>query len=140
MGLKPPDRAVPTNIDIIRSTYEGPSEENGRNLLAVLAANATWKEAAGFPYAGTYQGPEQIMSGVFNRLAMEWEGYRAMVHTYLADGDSVAAFGVYSGTYRMTGKSMTASFAHLYQLKDGKIVSMEQFVDSWLVQRALQVD
>jgi len=140
MGLNAQDRAVPTNIDIIRSTYEGPSEENGRNLLAVLAANATWKEAAGFPYAGTYVGPEQIMSGVFKRLATEWEDYRAMVHTYLADGDSVAAFGVYAGTYRLTGKSMTASFAHLYRLKDGMIVSMEQFVDSWRVQQALQVD
>lgn len=127
-----------TNLDIIRATYEGPSEENGKNLLAVLAPDATWTEAAGFPYAGTYIGPEQIVAGVFQRLGTEWEGYNAKVHTYLADGERVAAFGVYSGTYRKTGKAMTATFAHLYRLKDGKIVSMEQYVDSHPVQQALQ--
>jgi ketosteroid isomerase-like protein len=49
----------------------------------------------------------------------------------------VAAFGVYSGTYRKTGKAMTASFAHLYRLNEGRITSMEQYVDSHLVQQAL---
>ncbi|MFX1737083.1 nuclear transport factor 2 family protein [Paraburkholderia sp. A1RI_3L] len=126
-----------TNLDIIRATYEGSSEENGKNLLSVLAPDATWTEAAGFPYAGTYIGPEQIISGVFQRLGTEWDGYNAKVHTYLADGDRVAAFGVYSGTYRKTGKPMSAIFAHLYCLKDGKILSMEQYVDSHPVQQAL---
>ena len=55
----------------------------------------------------------------------------------LADGDRVAAFGVYSGTYRKTGKAMTAGFAHLYRLNEGRITSMEQYVDSHLVQQAL---
>lgn len=127
-----------TNLDIIRATYEGTSEENGKHLLAVLAPNAAWTEAAGFPYAGTYVGAEQIVAGVFQRLSTEWEGYTAKVHTYLADGDRVAAFGVYAGTYRKTGKAMTATFAHLYHLRDGKIVRMEQYVDSHLVQQAMQ--
>ncbi|EON90551.1 hypothetical protein MARLIPOL_18178 [Marinobacter lipolyticus SM19] len=133
MGLT----AMESNLDIIRATYEGASEENVRNLLAALAPNATWTEAAGFPYAGTYTGPEAIIANVFQRLATEWIDYRAEVHTYLADGDRVAAFGVYSGTYRKTGKAMTATFAHLYRLKDGKIVSMEQYVDSAMVRQAL---
>ena len=126
-----------SNLDLIRATYEGASEENGRNLLAALAADAEWTEAEGFPYAGTYVGPEAILAGVFRRLATEWTGYRADVHTYLADGDRVAAFGVYSGTYNATGKSMSAAFAHLYRVKNGKIVSMMQYVDTLIVQRAL---
>lgn len=126
-----------SNLDIIRATYEGASEDNGKKLLAALAPNATWTEAAGFPYAGTYTGPEAITANVFHRLATEWIDYRAEVHTYLADGNQVAAFGVYSGTYRKTGKAMTATFAHLYRLRDEKIVSMEQYVDSAMVRQAL---
>ncbi len=126
-----------TNKDIIRATYEGSSEDNGRNLRAALAPDATWTEAAGFPYAGTYVGPDRIVAGVFHRLATEWDGYAARVHTYLEDGDRVAAFGVYSGTYRATGKAMTATFAHLYRLEGGKIVTMEQYVDSATVMAAL---
>jgi ketosteroid isomerase-like protein len=126
-----------TNLELIRSTYEGTSADNGRNLRAVLSPDVEWTEAEGFPYAGTYVGPEAVIAGVFHRLQTEWTGYRAQVHTYLADGDRVAAFGVYSGTYNATGKSMTSPFAHLYQLKDGKIMRMAQYVDTVLVSRAL---
>lgn len=126
-----------TNVDVIRATYEGSSEQNSKHLLAALAPDTTWTEAAGFPYAGTYTGPEAIIANVFHRLATEWVGYRAEVHSYLADGDRVVAFGVYSGTYMKTGKAMTASFAHLYQLKHGKIISMEQYVDSAMVRQAM---
>lgn len=125
------------NLDLIRATYEGPSEENGRNLLAVLAADAEWTEAEGFPYAGTYVGPQAIVDGVFKRLASEWTDYQAKVHTYLEDGDKVAAFGTYSGTYNATGKAMQAAFAHLYRLDDGKIVRMTQYVDSVPVRAAM---
>ena len=126
-----------TNLEIIRATYEGASEENGKNLIASLANDVVWTEAAGFPYAGTYRGSQAIIDNVFHRLATEWIDYRAKVHTYLADGDHVAAFGVYSGTYRDTGIAMNATFAHLYQLKEGKIISMEQYVDSATVLRAM---
>ena len=33
---------------------------------------------------------------------------------------------------------MTATFAHLYHLQNGKIIRMEQYVDSHLVQQAMQ--
>ena len=123
--------------DLIRRTYEGSSEENGRNLLAVLHPDVEWTEAEGFPYAGTYVGVDALMAGVFARLASEWIGYRAEVHTYLADGDRVAAFGVYSGTYKATGKTMRAAFAHLYEIQDGKIRRMTQYVDTVMVAKAL---
>ena len=41
MGLKPGMHTMTTNLDIIRATYEGSSEENGRNLLAALAPDAS---------------------------------------------------------------------------------------------------
>lgn len=125
------------NLDLIRATYEGPSEQNGRNLLAALAPDATWTEAEGFPYAGTYTGPEAIISGVFQRLATEWTGYKAVAQTFVEDGDRVAVFGEYSGTYNATGIAMRAPFAHLYRIRDGRIASMVQYVDTLLVDRAV---
>ncbi|CAD0313659.1 nuclear transport factor 2 family protein [Xanthomonas hortorum] len=129
-----------TPLEIIRNTYENAPKENARHLRAALAADAHWTEAAGFPYAGTYVGADAIFANVFERLASEWEGYQAKVHTYLADGEWVAAFGVYCGRYRKTGNTMQAAFAHLYHLQDSKIVRMEQVVDSAMVVRALQAD
>ncbi len=125
------------NLELIRATYEGKSEDNGRNLLAALAPDATWTEAEGFPYAGTYVGAEAIIAGVFHRLGTEWIGYKAEVYTFMEDGDRVAAFGMYSGTYKATGKSMRAEFAHFYVLKGGKIKCMKQYVDTLVVSKAL---
>ncbi len=125
------------NLELIRATYEGKSEENGRNLLAALAPDASWTEAEGFPYAGTYIGADAIIAGVFHRLGTEWIDYRAQVHTYMEDGDKVAAFGVYSGTYKATGKAMQADFAHFYVVQNGQIQSMKQYVDTAVVNRAL---
>lgn len=126
-----------SNLDLIRRTYEGTSEENGRNVMTVLSPDVEWTEAEGFPYAGTYVGVDALMEGVFKRLATEWTGYRADVHTYIADGDKVAAFGVYSGIYKATGKSMTSPFAHYYELRESKVIRMRQYVDTVLVSRAL---
>ncbi|AXC50475.1 nuclear transport factor 2 family protein [Paracoccus suum] len=125
------------NLDLIRATYNGPPEQNGQNLMAALAPDATWTEAEGFPYAGTYVGPDAIIAGVFNRLATEWVDYKADAQTFLEDGDRVAVFGVYSGIYKATGIAMRAPFAHLYRLENGKIASMVQYVDTLLVSRAL---
>lgn len=127
-----------TNLDIIKSTYEGEnSKENGDNLAKYVADNIRWTEAAGFPYAGTYIGLDRIIEKVFSRLETEWTDYTFTPESYLADGDNVVAFGTYSGTYNATQKSFSARVAHHWQLKDGKIIRFEQFVDSKMVVDAM---
>jgi hypothetical protein len=42
------------NLELFRAAYEGKSEDNGRNPLAAFAPDASWTEAEGFQYAGTY--------------------------------------------------------------------------------------
>jgi ketosteroid isomerase-like protein len=126
-----------TNLEIIKSTYEGQtSEENGKNLAKYVAENIRWTEAKGFPYTGTYIGLESVTKNVFSRLGSEWIGYKFTPEDYVASGDKVVAYGTYSGTYKLTGKAFTARVAHVWKLKDGKIISFEQFVDSKMVDEA----
>ena len=120
-----------TNLEIVRSTYEGKnSEENGRNLAAYAAENLVWTEAKGFPYGGTYTGLDAIGKNVFNRLATEWTDYKFTPEGYVAEGDKVVAYGTYTAVNNRTGKPLKARVAHLWQLKDGRIIQFEQFVDS----------
>jgi len=123
-----------TNLEIVRSTYEGKnSAENGRNLAAYAAADIVWTEAKGFPYGGTYTGLEAIGKNVFRRLATEWTDYKFTPEGYVAEGDRIVAYGTYSAVNNSTGKPMQARVAHVWKLKDGKIISFEQFVDSQTV-------
>jgi ketosteroid isomerase-like protein len=128
-----------TNLEIIKSTYEGKtSEENGRNLTKFVAENISWTEAKGFPYAGTYIGLEAITQNVFGRLGNEWIDYKFTPEDYVASEDKVVAYGTYSGIYKKTNKAVNARVAHVWKLKDGKIISFEQFVDSQIVNNSLR--
>ena len=123
-----------TNLEIIKSTYEGKtSEENGKNLAKYVAKNISWTEAKGFPYAGTYIGLESITKNVFSRLGSEWIDYKFISEDYVTGEDKVVAYGTYSGTYKQTKKYFEARAAHVWKLKDGKIIGFEQFVDSKIV-------
>lgn len=120
-----------TNLEIIKSTYEGKtSEENGKNLEKYMASDASWTEAAGFPYAGTYIGFKEIAEKVFSRLGSEWIDYKFVPEGYITEGDKVVAYGDYSGTNKKNGQYFTARVAHIWFLKDLRIVKFEQFVDS----------
>ncbi|HEY5822746.1 MAG TPA: nuclear transport factor 2 family protein, partial [Cyclobacteriaceae bacterium] len=132
-------RNAMTNLDIIKSTYEGKtSEENGRNLAKYVAEDISWTEAKGFPYAGTYIGLEEIARNVFSRLGSEWIDYKFTPEDYVADGDNVVAYGTYSGIYKKTDKAIKARVAHLWKFKNGKIINFEQFVDSQIINAAMK--
>lgn len=126
------------NLALIKSTYEGAnSQENARNTAAALAPDARWTEAAGFPYAGTYIGFEQVLEHVFKRLGSEWQDFTFKVENYVAQGDKVFAYGNYQGIYNASGKPIDVRVAHLWTLKDGQVTHFEQFVDSHSVQLAM---
>ena len=128
-----------TNLEIIKSTYEGKtSEENGKNLANYVADSIVWTEAKGFPYAGTYVGLDDVTKNVFSRLGNEWIDYKFTPEDYVASDDKVVAFGTYTGTYKITGKAFKARVAHVWKLKDSKIISFEQFVDSQPVNDAMK--
>ena len=128
-----------TNLEIIQSTYEGKtSDENAKNLANYLHKDVAWTEAKGFPYGGTYIGLEAIIENVFNRLSTEWIDYKITIENYVSDKDTVVAYGTYTGFYKRTNKYFEARVVHLFKLKDGKIISFEQFVDSATVKDAMQ--
>ena len=126
------------NADIIQGVYDALARGDASSVLGTLAPDVQWTEAEGFPYAGTYKGPDEVLNGVLAPLGSEWEGFQAVPHELIAGGDQVVALGRYSGTYRETGKPMQADFAHVWTLRDGKAVRFRQYVDSALVQEAVR--
>src|SRR6218665_4005164 len=133
------NKTAMTNLEIVKSTYEGKtSEENGKNLAKYVSDDISWTEAKGFPYAGTYIGLDNVKKNVFSRLGSEWIDYKFTPEDYVTSEDKVVAYGTYTGTYKITGKPFTARVAHIWKLKDGKITSFEQFVDSQPVNDAIK--
>lgn len=127
-----------SNADIITEHYAASDRGDLDGMLAPLADDVSWTEAAGFPYAGTYLGPDAVAAGVFQRIQDEWDDYTVAIDEVIDGGDVVVGIGTYSGTYRATGRFFAARVAHVWRLSDHKVVAFEQFTDTELVNRALR--
>lgn len=62
-----------TNGDIVRGLYEAFGRGDVPAVLGVLDENIEWTEAEGFPYGGTFHGPQAVLENVFMKLGTEWE-------------------------------------------------------------------
>lgn len=127
-----------SNADVIRSHYAASDRGDLPGMIAPFAADIRWTEAAGFPYAGTYVGPDAVAANVFERIAEEWDDYTVAIDEVIDGGDTVVGVGTYSGTYRATGRFMAARVAHVWRLREGEVVAFEQFTDTELVNRAIR--
>lgn len=126
------------NAALIRSLYERFAQGDVPSVLADLDPEIQWTEAEGFPYAGTYRGPQAVLDGVFVRLDADWQAFRVQPDEFVDGGDAIVALGDYSGTFKATGRSFRAPFAHLWRMRDGRVIRFVQYVDTVLVQRAMQ--
>jgi ketosteroid isomerase-like protein len=128
---------VSTPLQIIKDHYAASARGDLDGMVAPFAPDIQWTEMAGFPYAGTYIGPEAVKAQVFQRIAKEWDDYQAVPEHFVCEGGQVVAFGRYSGTYRDTGRSMVARFVHHWTLAEGLVVRFEQYTDTRLVAEAM---
>jgi ketosteroid isomerase-like protein len=124
------------NLEIVQSLYQAFAEQDREQILAIFDPGIEWIQSEGFPGGGRYVGAEAVMDGVFGRLGREWEGWRAEVGRWLDAGESIVALGEYHGTNRATGRAMTAAFAHVLWLRDGRVVRFEQYADTATVAAA----
>ncbi|MGB2816628.1 MAG: nuclear transport factor 2 family protein [Burkholderiaceae bacterium] len=126
------------NTEIAQGLYAAFGRGDIPAVLATLSPDVRWTEAEGGPYGGVSVGPDAVLRNVFMRLGGEWDGYSAVPRQFVAEGDTVVALGDYSGTYKATGKSFKAPFAHVWTFRDGKAISFHQHTDTAVHQKPLQ--
>lgn len=127
-----------SSLDTVRSVYAAFAAGDVPSVLSALAPSVVWTEAAGGPYGGVSVGPDAVLANVFMKLGTEWDGFSAIPHEFVADGSTVVALGEYSATYKATGKSFRAPFAHVWKLEGDKVASFHQYTDTAVHMQPLQ--
>lgn len=127
-----------SSIDVVRKHYAASEAGDLPGMMADFAPNIVWTEAAGFPTAGVYNGPQEIIDGVFGPTEAAWNGFSVGVERLLEDGDTVVMIGSYTATAKSTGIPLDIRTVHVWTVQDGKIVAFEQICDSHPAQLALK--
>ena len=73
------------------------------------------------------------------KIGGEWDDFAAVPSEFVADGATVVALGEYSGTYKATGKSFNAPFAHVWKFDGEKVISFHQYTDTAVHMQPLKV-
>lgn len=124
-------------LAVVQGAYAAFAAGDVVGVLGALADTVRWVEAEGGPYGGLYVGPEAVLEGVFARIGADWDRFTAVPAEFVVQGATVVALGEYSATYKATGKSFRAPFAHVWKLEGGKVVSFHQHTDTEVHRRPL---
>jgi hypothetical protein len=132
------DQDASDTLRVVRSFYEHLGKGDVPAVLGLLHPEVKWTEAERFPYyAGISTGPDAVLNNLLKRLATDWDNFTATPKDYVIEGTRIVSLGTYEGTYKQTGKSMRADFAHVWTVKDGKITNHLAFTDTAKVLEAL---
>jgi ketosteroid isomerase-like protein len=120
------------NINTVEAIYAAFGRGDMPFVVGILDPQVVWNEAENFVYAdkSPYVGVDALLSGLFGRLAAEWDGFSAVPQEIVDGGETVVALGRYGGVYKATGAKVNAQFVHVFRFKDGKIGSFQQYTDT----------
>ena len=120
------------NRDTVKGIYNAFSKGDVPAVLGAFASQIQWREAESILYAdhNPYVGPQAVLEGVFQRIISDIEGFTVLPEHFYEEGDTVVVEGRYRGNVKATGTYLDAQFAHVWHLRDGKIVRFQQYTDT----------
>lgn len=124
--------------DLVRAHYAASARGDLAAMIADFARDISWTEMVGSPYAGTYVGVDEVVAGVFGPIGDDWSSFEASPDDFVEAADSVVALGRYRGVHATTGRRVDARFAHVWQVRGGRLQTFEQFTDTALFDHALR--
>ncbi|MBY0589638.1 nuclear transport factor 2 family protein [bacterium] len=127
-----------TNLEIVQRMYAAFGERDRDTILAIFDPQIEWVQNEGFPGGGRHVGAEAVLTDVFAKFRLEWDVWQAVVTEWLDAGEAIIAIGEYRGTFKATGRSMTAAFAGVYRVRAGRIISFRQYADTAKIAEAMQ--
>lgn len=96
--------------------------------MAMMTDDATWWVAGSMPISGTYSKPqfEQLLSGVLDTCTGP---IRIEPRAWTADGDRVA-LEAESFVDTRNGRKYNNLYHFLFKLRDGKVASVREYLDT----------
>jgi ketosteroid isomerase-like protein len=96
-----------------------------------MSEDIEWQlpDMEGVPAGGTRR--ERAGAGeFFATIARDQEVQRFEPQQFVAQGDKVVALGQYAWRVKSTGREFKGDWAHVFTVRDGKIVKFQEYTDT----------
>ena len=115
------------NAELLAPIYEEWGRGNWRPRFELYHPDMEWGWSDEFPGLGGVHKDARNPNPRLLAWLSEWEDWRAQAEEYLELGDHVVVLASYHGRGRGSGVEIHQEGAHVFELRDGKIVRLEIF-------------
>ena len=106
-----------------------------------MEADVHWSEAEGNPYqmsGKAWVGQDAIVQNLFMKLGTEWDAFTVHPKEFHDAATRWSSRDATRGSTSSTGKSADAQFCHVFKIRNGKLASFQQFVDTAQMQDVME--
>jgi uncharacterized protein (TIGR02246 family) len=125
------------NRQLMQSVFAELAKGNGQPFMDALADDARWTVIGSSPWSRTYEGKQAIVNELMRPLFRQFaDQYTASATRIVAEDDTV----VVEARGRVTtksGKPYNQSYCYVFQLADGRVRELTEYLDTDLVNQAL---
>ena len=112
----------------VRRLYAAFEQKDDEALLDTLSPEVEWYVPEILPYGGTFHGVEQVREYLDALSGFVERGHLDTVRMIDA-GDHVVVLGHWSSR-TVSGGAFDSRFANIFEVRDGKIVRLDSYVDT----------
>ncbi len=125
------------NTKLAQQVYENFKTGDIKALLKLLSEDIEWQlpEIENVPFGGKRRGHEE-MGEFFASLVDTQEVQHFDPREFIAQGDKVVALGHYAWRVKSTGRAFGGDFAHVFTVRDGKVIRFHEYMDTAAVAAA----
>ena len=128
------------NTRIVQDAYAAFGRGDVAAILATLDDNVIWKAVYGagpqVPTSGERRGKAAV-GDFFKLLGESLQFERFEPRKFVAQGDTVAVLGSYAAR-ASTGRRIESDWVMIFEVRDGKIRSFQEFTDSAALNAAFE--
>ena len=117
-----------TPVETVQDFYAAIAAGDTERMIQLMAPDIEWISVVDFHVQD--RGPEEVMKKVFAPLMQEWESFSPAPSEFHAQGSTVVSLGRFSCVHRATHKRADLPYAHVWDIKDGRIERHRQYIDT----------
>ncbi|MDX2167936.1 MAG: nuclear transport factor 2 family protein [Deltaproteobacteria bacterium] len=123
------------NVVLVRSIYDAFARRDVPAVFALFDEDIAIDQSREVPWGGAYRGREQALQ-FFAALTGNITS-RVVLERCIDAGDHVVAIGRTQGTVNATGRAFDVPVAHVWHLREGRVLSVQFCIDNPTMRAAL---